>query len=90
MAQPQLISITDRYYVYRFVKAGDQLPIHSHPFAHDSVIIKGRVVWFTPSRREEVEAFHVITFPAGVPHGIEALTNGAMILQVNPSVVGAV
>jgi quercetin dioxygenase-like cupin family protein len=83
MALPRLIPISERYYAYVFEKAGDELPLHAHPFTHDTIVAVGRIEWFTGRRRETVEAWHVITFPAGVEHGIVALSDGATILQCN-------
>lgn len=87
MSPPRLIPLTDRYYAYIFEKAGDELPLHDHEFGHDTVVASGKVEWFTESRREAVEAWHVVTFPAGVRHGIVALTAGATVLQCNPPLV---
>ena len=83
MSRPRLVPLSGHYYVYIFKKTGDVLPLHDHTFTHDTVVTVGAVEWFTEKRREAVEAWHVITFPAGVPHGIVALTDGATILQCN-------
>jgi len=83
MSFPRLIPLSDRYYAYVFEKAGDELPLHDHPFTHDTVVTSGKIEWFSERRREAVEAWHVITFPAGVRHGIVAVTDGAAIVQVN-------
>lgn len=83
MALPRLMPLSGRYYAYVFEKAGDELPLHDHAFTHDTVVTNGKVEWFTECRREAVEAWHVITFPAEVRHGIVALTDGATILQCN-------
>jgi quercetin dioxygenase-like cupin family protein len=83
MALPRLIPLSERYYAYVFEKAGDELPLHDHTFTHDTIVAVGRIEWFTARRRETVEAWHVITFPAGVGHGIIALGDGATILQCN-------
>lgn len=80
-----LIPLSDTYNAYVFERAGDELPLHDHPFTHDTVVTSGKVEWFTERRRESVEAWHVITFPAGVRHGLVALTDGASIIQVNSS-----
>ncbi|HEV2263720.1 MAG TPA: hypothetical protein VGR79_04220 [Stellaceae bacterium] len=83
MRLPRLIPLSERFYVYVFEKAGDELPLHDHAFAHDTVVTSGKIEWFTECRRETVEAWHVISFPAGVHHGIVALSDGATILQCN-------
>lgn len=83
MALPRLIPLTERYYAYVFEKAGDELPLHDHAFTHDTIVAAGKIEWFTERRREAVEAWHVVTFPAGVRHGIVALSGGATILQCN-------
>ena len=83
MAAPRMIPLSDRYYAYVFERAGDELPLHVHPFAHDTVVTNGKVEWFTERRRETVEAWHVITFPTGVRHGIVALADGTALVQCN-------
>ncbi|HKR19970.1 MAG TPA: hypothetical protein VJS41_07485 [Stellaceae bacterium] len=83
MSLPRLIPLSERYYAYVFEKVGDELPLHEHSFTHDTVVTSGKVEWFTERRRETVEAWHVITFPAGVRHGIVAVMDGAMVLQCN-------
>lgn len=83
MALPRLIPLSEYFYAYSFERAGDELPLHHHSFSHDIVVTMGVVEWFTEQRREAVEAWHVITFPAGVRHGIIALSDGATVLQCN-------
>lgn len=80
---PRAISLSGQYYAYVFERAGDELPLHDHTFTHDTVVTIGKIEWFTGRRREAVETWHVITFPAGVRHGIIALTDGATVLQCN-------
>ena len=73
--------------LYTFVRAGDTLDLHTHAFMHRAMIPAGsRFEWFGKINRGEVEGPHVLTFPAGVPHGMRALNDGACCFVVMPSV----
>lgn len=74
--------------LYRFEKVGDTLELHSHTFAHQALVETGdRFEWFTEKNHGEVVGPHVLTFPAGVPHGMRALNDGASCFVVMPAVV---
>lgn len=70
-----------------FPKAGGMIPAHTHPFAHDSVIVSGTVV-VTGDREGRngipLTADDVVFFDAGVEHSIRALTDGAIVIHTYP------
>lgn len=68
---------------YLFDKSNDVIPLHDHDFDHIAVLVHGRIEAFDKDGRTEEMSFHVPTlFRAHVPHGLRALTDGAVMLQV--------
>jgi hypothetical protein len=92
MARPRLTWLDDRHVLYTFDAAGDTLELHDHPddgtgkpFGHNAIIPVGsRFRWFTERNSAVVEGWHVIEFPAGVKHGMEAMSNGAEFVARMP------
>jgi len=73
-----------RFIRYRFLSEGDELPLHEHDFDHISVVDGGRVEVFGPDRRVEADLeAKPFMFRAGRPHGIRALSPGAIVLNVS-------
>ncbi len=73
--------------LYTFVRAGDMLPLHNHPFMHRALIPAGSSFeWFSEKSAGSVEGPHVLTFPAHVPHGMRARNDGACCFVSMPIV----
>jgi quercetin dioxygenase-like cupin family protein len=73
--------------LYVFERAGDELPLHQHSFEHGSVVASGRVLVFDGAGTElPIAAPHALVFTAQKRHGIRALSDGAAVLNVMPSV----
>ncbi len=80
-----------RFTRYRFAAAGDELPLHQHDFDHLSLVDLGEVEVFDgagpESRRIALDPeAQPLLFRAGRPHGLRALTAGAVVLNVGPKV----
>ncbi len=72
--------------LYTFAVTGDELPLHWHTFMHRAMIPAGSSFeWFSERNCGDVTGPHVLTFPAGVRHGMRALNNGACCFVVMPA-----
>jgi mannose-6-phosphate isomerase-like protein (cupin superfamily) len=70
-----------------FEKAGDSLGLHKHTEAdnHWTVFANGTIKLLHPGQPDDgkiINAPFALNFPAGVPHGFEAMTAGAMIFNI--------
>lgn len=72
-----------RYTVYTFVKAGDELPLHSHDDAeHISIVGNGSFICFDDKGKEKaLVAGDCVLFSVSRIHGLRALTDGATLVQ---------
>jgi quercetin dioxygenase-like cupin family protein len=70
--------------IYRFVKTGDILPLHEHDYfsVHITFVLKGRIVSRGPSWETSGAAGLLISFQENMPHEIEALEDGTVILNL--------
>lgn len=76
--------------LFVFAKAGDEIPLHSHPFTHGSIACYGEIEIFDDSGTlaklsPQSEQFGV-EFSLGRRHGIRALTAGTVVVNINPKV----
>ena len=78
-----------RFDRYVFACIGDEIPLHVHPYDHLAVVAHGRVAAFAEDGVREFEAPDVVMFRAGRRHGIRALTDGAVVLNVMQAPIGA-
>jgi quercetin dioxygenase-like cupin family protein len=66
------------YWLYSFAKKGDELQSHVHAFEHTAIIPTGSSFeCYSPDRRVVVDGPHIVTFRAGVWHGMIARHDGA-------------
>ena len=82
MAPPVIKLLSKNYgeviYLYEFRAVGDELALHNHSFMHRAMICPGsQFEWFTTKHKGEVVGPAVLTFPAGVQHGLRALSAGS-------------
>lgn len=86
MAQPTHIQYRSRgswINHYHFHKAGDILPVHSHPVDHDGMLIKGRIKVITPHQGEqELPVGHMVTLHSPHLHGFQALEDDTHLINV--------
>jgi quercetin dioxygenase-like cupin family protein len=72
--------------IYRFQKAGDNIPMHEHDEAtsHVTFVLKGKIVvrGFESAWESSGAAGLLISFEASMPHEIEALEDGTVILNL--------
>ena len=72
--------------IYRFQKAGDTIPMHEHDeaTAHITFVIKGSIVarGFEAAWESSGSAGLLISFEESMPHEIEALEDGTVILNL--------
>ena len=78
-----------RFERYVLERSGDEVPLHVHPYDHLAVVAHGRVAAFAEDGAREFEAPDVVMFRAGRRHGIRALTDGAVVLNVMRAPIGA-
>lgn len=71
---------------YKCDKAGDELPLHSHTFNHLTKVTNGEVEAFTEDGKSirSTCGDPPLEYVAGRKHGIRALTDGAMFLNISP------
>ncbi len=71
---------------WTFASAGDEWPVHDHTFDHTAIVLKGAVELFDGAGKsvQAVEGGGVILFPAGVRHGLRAVTAGAVVMNILP------
>lgn len=72
-----------------FAKAGDELALHTHKVEHISLVAYGSFRIFDGAGKETIlkqgESIH---FPVGRPHGLIALSDGAVLTQAyEPGVI---
>jgi quercetin dioxygenase-like cupin family protein len=68
---------------YRFVKAGDEIPLHVHPFFHSTCVLIGRCeIYDDAGKSAIVEAGSFVEFPKGRQHAIRALVDGTHIVNL--------
>lgn len=68
--------------VYTFTKAGDVLPIHTHPVDHTAIVARGRVKVLSNHGSVEVGPGHIVTLNTPHEHGFEALDDETILLNV--------
>lgn len=65
-------------------RKGDQVPQHSHPFAHASVVVKGSIrAWQDGQFLGEFFAMDSLRIPAHTKHVFEALEDGTIMVCVH-------
>lgn len=74
--------------LYRCDEVGDELPLHSHNFNHLTVVVgAGEIEVFTEqgvvTKGQVGDA--PFEYKAGRQHGIRALTDGVMFMNISPS-----
>ena len=56
--------------------------LHSHPHEQVSYVAQGRIVFFLGEESRQLEAGDSVYCPGGVPHGVQPLTPGAVVLDI--------
>ena len=56
--------------------------LHSHPHEQVSYVAQGRIVFFLGEESRQLEAGDSVYCPGGVPHGVQPLTAGAVVLDI--------
>ncbi|MBI1895713.1 MAG: cupin domain-containing protein [Acidobacteria bacterium] len=55
------------------LRKGAIVPLHEHPNEQMTVLLEGRLRFFSAAGEEIITAGQVMQIPGGVPHGVEAL-----------------
>lgn len=64
-------------------RPGDELPLHDHDFEHIT-LTAGRLELFDETGKKMRLERNAVVFPAGVKHGIRALSPNSMFINVSP------
>jgi quercetin dioxygenase-like cupin family protein len=68
---------------YLFQKAGEELPLHDHPYFHSTSCLSGQCeVYNSTGKRVVVEAGQLVELPAKKEHAIRALVDGTQIINL--------
>lgn len=72
-------------FVQYVFQAGDVLPLHEHVHDHGTIVLAGSVEVFDDhDKTMPLSAGERVMFKAGRKHGVRALVNGTVILNVMP------
>lgn len=75
--------VVQRVSHYYFVSAGDEIPLHVHPFFHSTSVLIGSCEVFDDAGKSAiVEAGSFVEFAKGRQHGIRARVNGTHIVNL--------
>jgi quercetin dioxygenase-like cupin family protein len=60
-------------------KAGDVVPVHSHPHEQCGYVVSGKARLMFGGQEEVLEAGDSYYIPGGMPHGMHALEDGHIV-----------
>ncbi|GAB4108631.1 MAG: cupin domain-containing protein [Roseiflexaceae bacterium] len=66
------------------LEAGSELPEHHHPHEQISYVMHGLVRFFIAGEQRDVQAGEYVLLPGGVPHGVRALKQSAVLDTFSP------
>ena len=60
-------------------RAGDDIPVHSHPHEQCGYLISGRARLLCDDQEEIIEPGDTYCIPSNAPHGLHALEDGCVV-----------
>ncbi len=79
------LAVTDRLMLCEFfLKAGSEVPVHTHPHDQVGYVVSGETVMIVDGEEVHCRAGHAYAIPGGVPHGARAVQDSVLIDVFHP------